>query len=327
MTSARTDAGSVLACGEVRTCLLPTRDPLDETAAVRLLQLRADEPVRVSRHPNRHAASPEVLTGVDCPLPADTGTRMRAVGTVRTRAMLVEGRVLQSSAFFTLADTGTDRRQPWGHYLVRPGVLVPVGRLDEQAVARGFLLGHRPGQLDIGSIAEALTARISRLRVLDHDPPLTTVDTRLRWTAVRTHPDDPPTVLLTTDRDGLRTVELRLPPDTAPDAAAGLCEDLALHDWLLTTVAGKLDGLRTGAAADRTGLGVLGPLVDHLLHLWMPRARVDSVLHPVWDQLDASPGYGRQWRTLTQRIRDRLALLALRALQEVPTPSRPGNIL
>ena len=328
MTSARTDPGSVLACGEVRTCLLPTRDALDEPTAVRLLQLRADDRVRVSRHPNRHVASPEVPTGVDCPLPSDTGTRVRAVGTVLTRAMLVEGRVLQSSAFFSLADTGTDRRQPWGHYLVRPGLLVPVGRPAGQAVARGFLLGHRPGQLDIGSIAEALTARISRQhRVLDHDPPLTTVDTRLRWTAARTLPDDRPTVLFTKHQDGLRVVELRLPPDTTPGAAAGLCEDLALHDWLLTTVADKLDGLRTGATDDRSGPGVLGPLVDHLLHLWMPRARVDSALHPVWEQLDRTPGYGRQWQTLAQRIRDRLALLSLHSLQEVPEQSRRGTIL
>ncbi|MFJ3617379.1 SCO2521 family protein [Streptomyces iakyrus] len=328
MTTVRTGPGSVLACGEVRSCLLPTRDPLDEPTAVRLLRLRTDERVRVSRHPSRQVVSPEVLTGVDCPLPVETGTRVRAVGTVRSRAVLVEGRVLQSSAFFSLAAVGTDRRQPWGHYLVRPGLLVPVGRLPEQAVARGFLLGHRPGQLDIGSIAESLVARISRQhRVLDHDPPLTTVDTRLRWTAARTAPGDLPTMRFTKDEDGLRVVELRLPPDTAPGDAAGLCEDLALHDWLLTTVADKLDGLPTGAADDRAGPLVLGPLVDHLLHLWMPRARVDRALHPVWEQLDETPGYGRQWKTLTQRIRDRLALLSLRSRQEVPASGRPGTIL
>ncbi|QYX75666.1 SCO2521 family protein [Streptomyces akebiae] len=325
MTTARTDPGSVLACGEVRTCLLPTRDPLDEATAVRLLRLRTDERVRVSRHPSRQVVSPEVLTGVDCPLPADTGTRVRAVGTVRNRAVLVEGRVLLSSAFFSLAAAGTDRRQPWGHYLVRPGLLVPVGRLPEQTVARGLLLGHRPGQLDIGSIAESLMARISRQhRVLDHDPPLTTVDTRLRWAATRTAPGDPPSVLFTKDGDGLRVVELRLPPDTAPADAAGLCEDLALHDWLLSIVADKLDGLRSG---DRSGPGVLGPLVEHLLHLWMPRARVDRVLHPVWEQLDETPGYCRQWKTLTQRIRDQLTLLSLRSHQEVPAPGRQGTIL
>lgn len=319
MSRAAEDLDAVVACGEVRTCLLPTRDALDERAAVELLRLRPDERVRVSRHPNRHVCSPDVLTGVDCRLPADTGARVRAVGTVRSRASLVEGRVIQSTASFSLPAVGADRRQAWGYYLVRPGFLVPLGRLPERAVVRGFLLGHRPGQLDVGSIAESVLAHISRQnRILDHDPPLTAADTRLRWTAVRATAGEEPSSLLTKGEDGLSTLELRLASGLPPSEAVGLCEELALHDWLLTTVADKLDGLPTATADDRAVLKVLRPLVDHLLHLWMPRARVDRALGTAWNQLEETPGFSRQWNALAQRIRDQLALRAIHLADEVP---------
>ncbi|MDX3803748.1 SCO2521 family protein [Streptomyces sp. AK04-3B] len=313
-------AGPVLVCGEVRTCLLPNRDAVDEPAAVQLLRLRADERVRVSRHPNRHAVSPDVLAGVDCRLPTATGVRSRAVGTVTAHAALTEGRVLQSTAYFCAPASGPDRRRPWSYYLVRPGWLVPVGPLPETSVAEGFLAAVRPGELDVGSIAESLLARISRQhRLLDHDIPLTTADTSLRWTAAAAAEGHEASLLFTKVDDNLRTVALRLPRGTAPTAAAGLCEDLALHDWLLTTVANKLDGLRVGSEDDRAVLRVLRPLVDHLLHLWMPRARVDRSVHTAWQELERSPGYSRQWHTLTQRIRDQLALHAIALRNEVPT--------
>lgn len=319
MSGLGTASGPVLVCGEVRTCLLPTRDAVDERAAVRLLRLRADERVRVSRHPNRHAVSPDVLTGVDCRLPTATGARGRAVGTVSARAALTEGRVLQSTAYFCAPASGPERRQPWGYYLVRPGFLIPVGRLPGKAVTEGFLSANRPGELDVGSIAESLLARISRQhRILDHDAPLTTADTSLRWTAAAAAAGEEASFLFTKADDGLRMVELRLPRGTAPPEVVGLCEDLALHDWLLTTVSDKLDGLRFGSD-DRAVLKVLRPLVNHLLHLWMPRARVDHTLHAAWEDLEKSPGYSRQWDALAQRIRDQLALHAIVSPNEVPT--------
>ncbi|MCX4762033.1 SCO2521 family protein [Streptomyces sp. NBC_01275] len=321
MSGLGTTDGPVLACGEVRTCLLPTRDAVDERAAEQLLRLRADERVRLSRRPNRHAVSPDVLTGVDCRLPTATGTRIRAVGTVTARAGLVEGRVLQSTAYFSAPADGPDRRQPWGYYLVRPGCLVPVGRLAEKSVTEGFLAGHQQGDLDVGSIAESLLARISRRhQLLDYDTPLTTADTSLRWTASPAGDGEEASLHFTEAGDGLRIVELRLPRGTEPAAAAELCEDLALHDWLLTTVADKLDGLRLGSADGTAALKVLRPLVDHLLHLWMPQARVDRALHSPWEELEKYPGFSRQWNTLAQRIRDQLAVQNLTRREALTTP-------
>ncbi|MGA5039835.1 SCO2521 family protein [Streptomyces capoamus] len=307
-----TPSGPVLACGEVRTRLLPTSHAVDERTAERLLRLRTDERVRLSRHPNRYAVSPGLLTGVDCRPPSVTGARSRVVGTVTARAVLVEGRVLQSSAHFSAPASGPDRRRPWGHYLGRPGCLIPVGRLPVRSVTEGFLAGPGPHELDVGSIAESLMARVCRHRILDFDLPLTTVNTSLRWTAVPAVEGEVTSVLFTKADDGLRTVALRLPHGTAPAAVAGLCEDLALHDWLLTTVAYALDGLPAGH--EDSGLPeVLRSLVDHLLHLWMPRGHVDRTLHTVWEELDEHAGCSRQWNVMGQRIRDQLVLRAVRS--------------
>ncbi|MEU2287555.1 SCO2521 family protein [Streptomyces sp. NPDC013178] len=309
-----TDA--VLACGEVRTCLLPTREAVDQQVAERLLRLRADEPVRVSKRPNRYAVSPEVLTGVDCRLPTAGGSKVRAVGTVTSRAAIVEGRVLQATAYFSAPADGPDRRRPWGYYLVRPGVLVPIGKVSQRAVAEGFLTGNHPEELDVGSIAEGQLSRISRLLLDSFDPPLTTTDTRVRWAASPAVDGDEPSLRFTVADDGLRTLDLRLPPGTAPAAVAALCEDLALHDWLLTTVVDKLDGLRLGSSDGRAALKVLRPLVDHLLHLWLPKARVERPLEALWDALEKEPGFSRQWETQVRRIRDQLLLQAILTQRE-----------
>ncbi|MFJ3641804.1 SCO2521 family protein [Streptomyces sp. NPDC090108] len=323
MTAPGLPAAPALMCGEVRTCLLPNRDAVDGRAAGRLLRLRPDEGVRLSRRPNPYALSPDVLTGVDCRLPTASGAKVRAVGTVAARAALTEGRVLQATAYFSAPAGGPDRRRPWGYYLVRPGVLVPVGRLPRETVVRGFLGEARsPGSpgtadpLDTGSIAQGLLDRISRqYRLLDQDPPLRTSDTRLRWAALSAPAGTPSRLVNFTvdDEAGLRTAELRVPEDIEPGAVAALCEDLALHDWLLTTVGQKLDGLPLAAADGAAALKVLRPLVEHLLHVWMPGARLDPALGPLWQTLEQRPGFTRQWSNLVQRVRDQMALRALLA--------------
>ncbi|GGQ44566.1 SCO2521 family protein [Streptomyces flaveolus] len=306
--------GPVLACGEVRTRLLPTRQALDIRAAAQLLGLRADERVLLSERPNLYARSPDTLTGVDCHLPSANGARIRAVGTVVARAALTEGRVLQTSAHFRVPAAGPDQRRPWGHYLVRPGVVEPLGRLPREAVAQGVLGGGRHGDLDVGLIADGLLTRLLRHPLLDHRPPLRSRPTRLRWAALPAAPGEGPSIeRFTLAEDELRTVLLRVPEDTAGGDLAALCDDLALHDWLLTTLVRMLDGIRLGAGPEH-GFAVveaLRPAVNHLLHLWMPRARVPQELAALWDPLEERPGFTRQWRTLVQRIRDQLTLHAI----------------
>ncbi len=305
-------ASTVLVCGEVRTCLLPTTQALDRRGAAQLLRLRADMYVRVSERPIMHVLSPETLTGVDCRLPASDGSRTRAVGTVIGRAALTEGRLLQTTSYFGLPAVGPDTRRPWGQYLVRPGIVEPFGTLPRKATAAGVLQGARRGELDTGTIAEGLAAQLCRHELLDRRAPFASAPTRLRWVALRTGGDKPAALTnFTLAEDGLRTVKLRLPPDVPASAAAGLCEDLALHDWLLTHVQRMLDDHPFDRADDSRSLAALRPAVTHLLHLWMPRAHVDGALAHLWDTLEAAPGFTRQWQNLVQRIRDQLTLLDL----------------
>ncbi|MFF6985977.1 SCO2521 family protein [Streptomyces sp. NPDC010273] len=317
MTTPGRPTRSVLACGEVRTGLLPSFQALDGRAAAQLLRLRADEHVRVSERPNLYALSPEVLTGVDCRLPTANGAKVRAVGTVAARAALTEGRVLQSTAYFSAPAAGPDVRRPWGHYLVRPGVVEPFGKLPEQATAEGVLRGGGRGELDLGMIAEGLLAQLVRHPLLDHKAPFKSRRTHLRW-AARQAPADEAASLdrFTLAEDGLRTVELRVPEGTGTAAVAGLCEDLALHDWLLTTVVHMLENSRLGAADGPAAVLALRPAVDHLLHLWMPRAHVDRTLGHLWDVLEREPGFSRQWENLCRRIRDQLAIQAIPLLHQ-----------
>ncbi|MGW5086003.1 SCO2521 family protein [Streptomyces coelicoflavus] len=311
---------AVLVCGEIRTCLLPARQTLDLRSAARLLGLRPGERVLLSERPGRYARSPNTLTGVDCPVPSADGARVRAVGTVAAHAALTEGRVLQTSAHCRLPGTGPDRRRPWGEYLVRPGLVEPLGRLPHEAVARGVLDGPRHGDLDVGLIADGLLTRVLRHPLLDQRPPFRSRPTRLRWAALPAAPGEGPSLeRFTLAEDELRTVRLRVPETIPVSDLALLCDDLALHDWLLTTVARMLDGLRPGTStAEDAGAVVrtLRPAVDHLLHLWMPGARVTRELAALWDPLEERPGFTRQWQALVQRIRDQLALHA------VPTAHR-----
>ncbi|MFR9799591.1 SCO2521 family protein [Streptomyces sp. MS06] len=317
MTSAGQPADAVLACGEVRTCLLPSFQALDARAAAQLLRLRADERVLVSERPNPYVRSPQVLTGVDCPLPVAGGARVRAVGTVAARAALTEGRLLQTTAYAGLPARGPDRRRPWGDYLVRPGLLEPLGKLPVQAAADGALRGPERGELDLGMIAEGLLARLARHPLLDHKAPFKSRRTRLRWAAVRAREGEAPTLdRFTLAEDGLRTVRLSLPQPASLTAVAGLCEDLALHDWLLTTVVQLLDSSRLGAADGPAAVLALRPAVDHLLHLWMPGARVEPSLAPLWEVLERTPGFTRQWQNLVQRIRDQLAVQTVPLLHQ-----------
>jgi hypothetical protein len=308
---------SVLACGEVRTCLLPSFRALDGRAAERLLRLRADEHVRVSERPNLYARSPEVLTGVDCRLPASNGAKVRGVGTVAAHAVLTEGRVLQSTAYFSAPADGPDNRRSWGQYLVRPGVVEPYGKLPEQAVAQGVLHGGAHGELDLGMIAEGLLAQLVRHPLLDHKAPFKSRRTHLRWAARRAPEGEGPSLdSFTLAEDGLRTVELRVPESVPAASVAGLCEDLALHDWLLTTLVQMLDNSRHAVADGPEAVLALRPAVDHLLHLWMPRAHVVHGLGHLWDVLEREPGFTRQWQTLVQRIRDQLAFQAIPLLHK-----------
>jgi hypothetical protein len=318
MTTAATPETVPLIGGEVRTCLLPSSVPLPDSGD-ELLDLRAGERVLLSERPNSWARSADVLTGVDCCLPTGSRARVRAVGTLVSRAILVDGCLLQSSTRFQIIGSPLDRRREWGHYLVRPGTIEPLGRLSVQDVARGLLTGqYRPGEMAVGATTERLLGRVLRHPLLDQRPPFKSPRTRFRWVAERdARAREPRIQAFTLAEDGLRTMELTVPATTPRDDVAAWCEDVARHDWLLTILVRIVERSRLGQADGRDTLSALRPAVGHLLHLWMPGARTVSELRALWSVLEEQPGFSRQWLVIVQRIRDQLALQLLRTVAAV----------
>ncbi|GII88623.1 hypothetical protein Ssi03_66130 [Sphaerisporangium siamense] len=297
----------MLVLGEVRTALLQNSGEIDDDACASVLALTAGEPVRVSRRPIAYAVSPDRLVGVDCGLPSASRARVRGVGTVVARGTITGGRVVQGSAH-TRVERGADRRLPWSHYMARPGVVEVLGKVKAGDVAEGFDGDPDPDGLDLGSIGARLVDLVQSSPGFDRRASFKAARTRVRWVAETGEP----AIRFTVRGDGLRTLRVVHAGPFTP-AVLGLCEDLALHDWLLTTV------LRM---AEKAGIGVrpdaaarLAPAIDHLLHLWMPAAHVDPALLPFWDSLDRRSGFTRQWLTLVDRIRDQVAVNTLALLR------------
>ncbi len=299
----------MLVLGEVRTGLIQNSTALSKVDAARLLDLVLGERVRVSERPIHHATSPERLVGVDCPLSARSRASVRGVGTVLTRAAVTEGHVLQGSAY-TRIRPGTGRRLPWAHYLGHPGQVETIGRGNDLDLAQGFLGADRtPGTLDLGAICDRAMDDVQRSPSLDRRITLRTAPTSLRWAAV----EGADALQFTVVSPTLRTLRVDVPAERL-DATVTLCEDLALHDWLLTTLLDLIDRNLTSAAADARSVRRLRPAIDHLLHLWMPAARVDEELLPVWERMERRPGFTRQWNACVSRIRDQVTVNAIAVL-------------
>lgn len=300
----------MLVVGEVRTGLLQSFAAASQPDVAAVLRLAPGERVRSSERPVAHAVSPDLVTGVDCQIPAVSGARVRGVGTVTAHAVVVGGRVLQGSVFTQLARGGSDRRLPWSHYLSEPGVVELIGRFDRGDVTKGFLADPLPATaLDLGALSEQVIRQVQANARLDHVAPFKSRRTRLRWVARIGGAAAGEFVIVD---DTLRTFSLS--SDAPLSAIVELCEDLALHDWVLTTVLRIVERSQIGALTGAEVLARLRPAIDHLLHLWMPGARVASVLLPVWESLERRPGFSLQWQATVSRIRDQLAVHTLETL-------------
>jgi hypothetical protein len=308
----------MLFAGEVRTSLLTHSAHLPAEDSERLLSLLAGAPVRRSERPIARVVSPPRFTGVDCALAAGSGRTVRSVGTVSSHAVLTGGRVLQGSAVVEIVGSAQRRRLPWSHYLAQPGRAEVIGKHREAELAAAFLEpGGAGDRLDLGAIAQHTVNAVYEQGALDFRAPLKSGETRLRWAATRTDDEAGPetggTVAFVVRPTGVRTA--RIETTTAdPAAIVALCEDLALHDWLLTTLTAVIERSLRGDPAGTRALQQLRPAVDCLLHLWMPGAHVGDELAAVWDGLERRPGFSRQWLTSVQRIRDFLAVSTLREL-------------
>ncbi len=305
------ERADVVTMGEVHTGLLRNSVAVSPNSTVELLRRISHGEVRLFERPIAYALSPELLTGVDCVLATSNGVKARGVGTVASRATITGGHVAQGSAYVRVVPATADRRLPWSHYLARPATVEAIGKATTGQLADGFL-GQRtiPGALDLTAISARALAVVQDSARLDQAAPVRTRPTRLHW--VSTRDDAGSTVLFRLEPNQVRVV--RIPePAIDPAAIAGLCEDLALHDWLLTTVLALVDRAQIGSGEHALVVARLRPALDHLLHLWMPTAHTDASLADLWEALERRPGLSRQWHTTVARIRDQLALAAAAA--------------
>jgi hypothetical protein len=312
-----------LTIGEVNTGLLMTSTAVSADAAVELLAIVPGGQVRTRQRPIRYELSPEVLTGVDCSAPIAEHRTVRVVGTSATQLSLTDGRIIQAGTHATFRAEDAGRRRPWAHYLAQPGVLEVLGKASEESLATGFLRGSATATaLDLAAVNVRVLAAVQRSDHLDRNPPFRSRRTRLRWSAEFS--DSEQEIVFTLAADGLRTVRLRA-AEQNPQMLADFCADLALHDWLLSTLLDIVD--RAVARNHPAGelISLLRPGIDHLVHAWMPAARMSRALDRIWQELDLRSGFSLQWQKTVERIRDQLSVGLMEALQPFTGSPRSGS--
>jgi hypothetical protein len=303
----------MLIVGEVHTRVLPTGDEF--RALESLVALVAGESVESHQRPILFARSPETLVGVDCPVAAAGPVRqVRGIGTAVARASVTGGRIVQGSAYATVVQAGYSTRKPWSHYLARRGRIEALGRTrwTELADAFAMVTAAADTALDLGGIAGRVLERVRSRTAPDAADWLKATRTRTRWVARMDTPGvgRPEAQFLLLD-DGVRV--LRLTGGPLPAAAlAAACEDIALHDWLLTTVHDLIRKARIGAGARAEVVDRLAPALDHLRPLWMPNPRGHEFTGTLWDLLDAKAGFERDWLNCVDLIRDQVSLAGVR---------------
>jgi hypothetical protein len=302
--------GTDILLGEIHTGILQNSGPASADVVEQLLSRVANQPVRHWERPVRHAAAPSLLTGVDCLLPTTSGFARRAVGTLATDACISVGQLLQASAYTGVTTSREGRRLAWSHYLSHPGSLEALGDVRSAELVDGFLaVEQRPGHLDLAGVCAGVMADVQRSSVIDRGRPLRAARTQFRWAVVAR--SGKPSFRLTIGPGGLRSLQLGL---SDPDGAAvrDLCLDVALHDWLLSSVIEAVDVANIGYRGRSEVVDRLRPIVDHLLHAWMPGARLPGQMRSIREEIDREAGLSRQWGTLMHRIRDQLSLAGLR---------------
>lgn len=294
-------AGGVV-LGEVTTALLDQHVPLTLAQTKALLHLVPGPPIEVRAHPLPRAVSRELIVGVDCPLVHGASELVHGIGSVRARAVLTGGHVVQGSARATVQIDGSGIRRGWGHYTARPGVIEVIDAAHPDELVDGFLTaGAADGRpLNLGAVGAEVLQRIGRDET-DSGARLRTRRTGLRWAVRTTGGVASPSAEFRPGPDGAWWIRLSANPEEV-EAVTDFCEDVALHLWLLTALHTVCDRSIRNPDAQRE----LGPALRYLVHLWLPGAHLSSEFRRLWQHLEDTAGVEREWRVLVARVRDRL---------------------
>ncbi|HET9255724.1 MAG TPA: SCO2521 family protein, partial [Pseudonocardiaceae bacterium] len=183
-------------------------------------------------------------------------------------------------------------------------------------LARGHRIGSTAGiVLDLGAISEHLLTRVQMRPQLNYKAIIRSRPTRMRWSATVSEKNEL-TVKLHINDDVLRTVEV-IAPVSQLSLVEQFCEDLALHDWLITVLDDVIEQTDRDAVAGTDPMKIFGPVAERLVNLWMPGAHINPALRPLWETLEERPGFSRQWKAQVATIRDRIALRTLEALEHM----------
>ncbi len=300
----------VVVLGEIRTGLLPHSLTLDGVNTDEILATVPGATVVRRERPSPLAFSPRRATGVDCHLgwSATAESTARVVGTVASTAILMGGRIAQLSAHTTVVRAQQKKRMPWSHYIGRVGVTEIIGDLPDHdradiELAAGYFAPRGPTTLDLGSICSRHLDDLRSSSLLDQRPPLRAPTTRLRWSAVIGGPAGPP-VSLRVDGEESRTLRITVrEPAELPDARR-FCEDVAVHDWLLTVIDARIRSAEV--FDDGRQVALLAPVLEHLAHLWMPGAHVPTAMRAPWRDLQNAAGLSKQWNARVEQIQRRI---------------------
>ncbi|KAF0846345.1 SCO2521 family protein [Nocardia caishijiensis] len=312
--------------GEIRTCLLPHSLTLDDRGTVELLATVAGATVVRRERPCPLAFSPRHATGVDCHLGwgPNANTTARVVGTVASTAILTGGRIAQVSSHTTVVRAQQKKRMPWAHYIARIGVTELVGELpDSTAAGKQLAAGYfaPPGAttIDVGSICARQLDNLRASPVLDGHRPLRAPTTRLRWNAI-VGGTTGPAVSMRIEDEEFRTLRVTVKESTDLPAALRFCEDVAVHDWLLTVIDARVraaEGLDEGRQ-----VAALAPVLEHLTHLWMPGAQVPTAMRAPWRDLQTVAGLSKQWTARVEQIQRRIDVATYHAVRGTNAPGR-----
>ncbi|MGY0501149.1 SCO2521 family protein [Nocardia sp. FBN12] len=308
--------------GEIHTCLLPHSVTLDGQATEELLSTVAGATVLRRERPGPLPFSPRRATGVDCHLGWGTVTTARAVGTVESTAVVVGGRLSQLSAHTTVVRARQKKRMPWSHYLGQVGVTEVIGDLPDhefadKALAAAYFAPPGPNTLDLASICARHLDELRSSPVLDQRPPLRAPATRLRWTAIIGGTAGP-TVSMRIEDKLSRTLRVTVRQATDLPDALRFCQDVAVHDWLLTVIDAKVSAAER--FSDGRQVAVLAPVFEHLAHLWMPGAQVSAAMRAPWRDLQAAANFSKHWTARVEQMRRRIEVATYYAASGEDSP-------
>jgi len=295
----------MLGFGEVRTCLVQNLHTLTSSASEELMQLVPGSPVSKVERPVRRVVSPEQVTGVDCRLHVAREGRGRAIGTVLSHAVVINGRVLQGSAHVALTSATAKERREWRHYLRRQGIVEVLGSPNPNNVLDGYLADSAPARgLDLASISDRVVENVQQSPQLDHRTALRASTAVVRWAATLA-PDTPATVdIAKSDMPNFHVLRLSGRPDDLP-MLIRFCEEFALHEWLLTTVQHVIvPRAEQDIARDRDPLDSLLFALNQLVPLWMPPTYLSHDMKALWEAMEARTHYSRLFNSQVARIRD-----------------------